>query len=128
MAEPSVVHEQERDEERWPGDEVGGSWKTLISAGLTPSESLTLGVARLGRGEILQTHRHAQPEVYLVLAGTGRVTIAGEASAVRAGTAVFIPGNALHSLEATGDELRLAYAFAADSMDDVEYHFPASGD
>jgi quercetin dioxygenase-like cupin family protein len=128
MSEPSVVHEQERDEERWPGDEAGGSWKTLISGGLTPSESLTLGIARLGPGEILHTHRHAQPEVYLVLAGSGVVTVAGEASDVRAGSAVFIPGNALHSLEAAGEELRLAYAFAADSMDDVEYHFVTSGD
>jgi hypothetical protein len=41
---------------------------------------------------------------------------------------VFIPGNALHSLEATNAELRFADVFAADSMDDVEYVFVASGD
>ena len=91
-----------------------------------PTEALTLGVARLGRGE-LQRHRHAQPRPT-----SRRPARAWSPSrvrrAVRAGTAVFIPGDALHSLEATDAELRLADAFAADSMDDVEYVFMASGD
>src|SRR5829696_1397558 len=38
--------------------------------------------------------------------------------------AVFIPGNARHSVEATGKSgLRVAYVFAADSFHDVEYVF-----
>jgi quercetin dioxygenase-like cupin family protein len=127
MAEPIVVDEQDRAPETWPDKPAGGSWKTLISGGITPSEALTLGVARLGPGETLGAHRHAQPEVYLVLGGTGVVTIAGDAHDVAAGKAVFIPGNAVHSLECTGEEdLRIAYAFAADSMDDVEYDFLGS--
>jgi quercetin dioxygenase-like cupin family protein len=72
-------------------------------------------------GGSLHTHRHAQPEAYLVLSGAAVVTIEGNARTVGPGFAVFIPGNALHSVEATGgSELRLAYVLAADSFDEVE--------
>ena len=77
---------------------------------------------RLPAGGCLRTHRHAQHEAYVVLDGTGVVTIGGTARPVKPGVAVFIPGAALHSVEATGDtELRMAYVLAADSFDDVEY-------
>jgi quercetin dioxygenase-like cupin family protein len=69
-------------------------------------------------------HRHEQPEAYLVLDGTGVVTIAGVTRTLREGVAVFIPGNALHAVRATGEsDLRLAYVLAADSFEDVEYVF-----
>jgi len=99
-------------------------WKTLISAGLTPTEGLTIGVARLPPGGSLHTHRHEQHEAYFVHDGTGVVTIDGAARTVAPGVAVFIPGNALHSVEATSEsDLRLAYVLAADSFDDVDYVF-----
>jgi quercetin dioxygenase-like cupin family protein len=94
-------------------------WQTLAEG-----EGLTLGVARFPPGEELHEHRHAQSEVYLVLDGTGVVTVDREEREVAAGAAVFIPGNALHSCRNTGDvELRLAYVLAADSFEDVEYVF-----
>jgi len=63
-------------------------------------------------------------KIYLLLEGTGSVTIEGETRPVGAGTSVFIPGNALHSLENTGEEdLRFAYVFAANSFEEVEYVF-----
>ncbi len=69
-------------------------------------------------------HRHEQAEAYLVLDGTGVVTIGGRTRPLREGVAVFIPGNALHSVQATGDsDLRVVYVLAADSFDDVEYLF-----
>jgi mannose-6-phosphate isomerase-like protein (cupin superfamily) len=132
-AEPVIVHEDERDWEGWPEDAVAErgdvQWRTLISAGLTPSTTLTLGLARVPSGGRLSAHRHEQPEVYLVLDGSGLVTIDGVPSAVRPGASVFIPGDALHSIEATGpDELRFAYAFAADAFEDVTYRFAESPD
>jgi quercetin dioxygenase-like cupin family protein len=94
-------------------------WQTLVAG-----EGLTLGVAKLAPGDSLHEHRHEQSEVYLVLEGTGVVTVDGKARAVAGGSAVLIPGNALHSCENTGDaELRFAYVLAADSFDDVEYVF-----
>jgi quercetin dioxygenase-like cupin family protein len=126
--EPAVVEQEAREWEGWPAEQAAergeAEWKTLISAGLTPTAGLTLGVARLPPRGSLHTHRHEQHEAYLVLDGTGVVTIDGTARAVGPGVAVFIPGNALHSVEATGDsDLRVAYVLAADSFDDVEYVF-----
>ena len=123
-----VVDEHDREWQSWPPEQVAerGSvrWKTLISAGLTGSESLTLGVARLSPGETLPAHRHEQAEVYLVLDGAGIVTIDGSAHAVGPGAGVFIAGDVVHSVESTGQtELRVAFVFAADAFEDVQYVF-----
>jgi mannose-6-phosphate isomerase-like protein (cupin superfamily) len=127
-AEPVIVHEDDREWQGWPEEQVGErgdvQWRTLISAGLTPSMGLTLGVARVPSGGSLAAHRHEQPEVYLVLDGTGVVTIDGSPSRVGPGASVFVPGGALHSVQATGQtDLRFAYVFAADAFEDVRYVF-----
>jgi quercetin dioxygenase-like cupin family protein len=127
-SQPVVVHEHDREWQSWPPEQVAERgdvrWKTLISAGLTRSDSLTLGVARLSPGETLRAHRHEQAEAYLVLDGAGVVTIDGSAHAVGPGAGVFIAGNAVHSVESTGQtELRVAYVLAADAFEDVEYVF-----
>ena len=127
-SKPTLVHEDDREWEGWPREQVAQRgdvrWRTLISAGVTPSESLTLGVALLAPGETLRAHRHEQAEVYLVLDGAGIVTIDGAPHALEPGTGVFIPGNAVHSVESTGQtDLRVAYVLAADAFEDVEYVF-----
>lgn len=126
--EPVVVREDERGWETmedWDAAGLGAVlYKTLISGGLTRSEALTLGVAKIPPGGVLREHSHRQAEVYLVLAGSGSVRVGSEVRPVEAGCAVFIPGNIVHSCENTGaPELRLAYVFAADSFDEVEYVF-----
>ncbi len=126
--EPVVVDERERGWEGWSQEDVaergGVLWRTLISGGVTPTAGLTLGIARIPPGEALHEHRHAQDEVYLVLEGEGLVHLGAEARPIRAGSAVFIPGDTPHGCENTGPaDLRLAYVFAADSFDDVVYRF-----
>jgi mannose-6-phosphate isomerase-like protein (cupin superfamily) len=126
--EPVVVQQADREWERWPDDQADhrgdAEWKTLISAGVTQSEALTVGIARLPANGALRPHRHQQHEAYLVLEGTGVVTIDGSSRPVCPGATVFIPGNAVHSIESTGEtDLRVAYVFAADSFEDVEYVF-----
>jgi quercetin dioxygenase-like cupin family protein len=99
-------------------------WKTLLSGDRTSTDTLTLGIATLAPGDVLHEHRHEQVELYLVLEGTGEVTIDGGARAVGRGTAVFLPGGARHGIRNTGaSELRFAYVFATDSFSDVEYDF-----
>jgi len=94
------------------------------SSPVTHSRALTMGIAKVPPGEALREHRHRQAEIYLVLEGTGSITIDGETRPVSAGSAVFIPGNALHSCESTGSsDLRFSYVFAADSFEEVEYVF-----
>ena len=126
--EPVVIREDERGWKALRGEEAAGPdaavYKTLISGGLTRSESLTLGVAKIPSGAALSAHRHRQPEVYLVLAGEGSVRVGAGVRPIRVGSAVFVPGDTVHSCENTGtSELRLAYVLAADSFDDVEYIF-----
>ena len=126
--EPVVVDIDERDWETMLGEEASGSaavfYKTLISGDLTRSEALTVGVAKLAPGGTLSKHHHTQAEVYLVLAGEGLVRVGDRVRSVRAGSTVFVPGDVVHSCENTGAyELRLAYVFAANSFEDVEYVF-----
>ncbi len=125
---PIVSREEDREWETWDEEDIPKKglvyWKTLISGNLTPSRGLTLGIASLPPGGALHEHRHTQEEVYLVLDGSGLVRIGGEETAVEGGSAVFIPGDALHSCENTGaSDLRVAYVFPADSFEDVEYVF-----
>jgi quercetin dioxygenase-like cupin family protein len=125
---PVVARESEREWESWADDEVATrgrvSWKTLFSKGRTPTEALTLGIAQIPAGNALTQHRHAQPEIYLVLEGVAAVTVGGAESHVEAGAAIFIPGNALHGCRNAGtSELRLAYVFATDAFEDIEYIF-----
>jgi oxalate decarboxylase/phosphoglucose isomerase-like protein (cupin superfamily) len=52
------------------------------------------------------------------------VGVGEEVRSVRVGSAVFVPGGAVHSCENTGaSELRLAYVLAADSFEEVQYVF-----
>ena len=133
MSEPTFVEEADREWETWPEQLVEQRgrifWKTLVSGDVTPSDGLTLGVARLSPGEGLRAHRHEQAEVYLFLAGEGVVTIAGDARSVGPGAAVVLPGNAVHSCaNSCASELRFAYVLAADSFADVDYLFEPPGD
>jgi mannose-6-phosphate isomerase-like protein (cupin superfamily) len=127
--EPVVVRQSDREWETWEDEEDVARrgrvyWKTLISGDLTRSEGLTAGIARMQPGEALRRHRHRQPEIYLILDGTGVVEIGSEARPVEAGTTVFIPGDTVHSCENTGaSELRVAYVFPADSFEEIEYIF-----
>ncbi len=126
--EPVVVQESAREWETWPEEEVPRKglvyWRTLISGDVTRSEALTMGIGRMPPGETLRRHRHRPAEVYLVLEGIGSVEIGSEARSVEAGSAVFIPGDAFHSLANTGaSDLRFAYVFPADSFGEVEYVF-----
>ena len=127
-SEPLFVESDDLDWETWSGDLVAERgqvvWRTLLSADRTPSDSLTLGIAAMQPGDVLREHRHEQPELYFVVSGEGQVTVDGEARHVRAGTAIFLPGNSRHGIANTGSvELRYIYVFAADSFADVAYVF-----
>jgi quercetin dioxygenase-like cupin family protein len=128
--EPVIVREHACRWETWPEGEATEKglvfWKSLISGDRTPSEALTMGIARIPTGGKLNEHRHRQAEIYLILEGTGSVQIGGEWWTVERGTAVFIPGDTVHSCENTGaSDLRFAYIFPAGSFEEVEYVFGA---
>ncbi len=127
-----VARESDRECESWSAEEAAGRgrvvWKTLFSRGRTPTDALTVGVARIAPGDELGRHRHAEPEIYLVLEGVATVAVGEEEHEVEAGAAIFIPGDAVHACRNAGaSDLRFAYVFATDSFEDVEYVFEPTG-
>lgn len=114
--------------ESWRSTETGFvDWWTLFSADRTDSNSMTVGIAEIpvGAPHPERGHQHTQAELYFIISGDGAVVVNGESTAVAAGDAVFIPGDAEHVAVNTGDvPLRLLYVFAADSFDDIVYRFP----
>lgn len=129
---PLIVREQDLSRDGWD-DPVKGrvGWRTLFSGDQTPTDALTAGVAELEPGGWLGLHRHIPAEIYYVLEGSGMVTLDGVEHAVRAGSAVFIPGDCEHGIRNSGALLlRFLYAFPVDSFGEVEYRFSraAAGD
>jgi len=125
--EPLVLDETDAPLAGWD-DPVKGRirWRTLFSKGGTPTDGITCGVADLEPGDWLGLHRHKPPEIYFVLAGTGVMTLDGREIAVKAGSAVFIPGMAEHGVQTGAERMRFFYGFPVDSLDDVEYLFTAA--
>jgi mannose-6-phosphate isomerase-like protein (cupin superfamily) len=126
--EPLVIDEADAPLDGWD-DPVKGRirWRTLFSRGGTPTDGITCGVCDLAPGGWLGLHRHAPPEIYYVLAGAGVVTLEGKEVAVKAGSAVFIPGMAEHGVRQTGaGRLRFFYGFPVDSLGTIEYLFSAA--
>ena len=102
------------------------SWKTLISAPQTATDSLTVGIASCPpRQGHLCPHRHAQAEVYHIISGNGTMQIDDREEKVAAGSVVYIPGDAKHGIrnEDPTEELKWLYVFGTDSFQDVKYRF-----
>lgn len=122
--DPVVRHETDCDIE---GGEFGSvTWRTLISADRTPTDSMVVGVAEIppGATDQVRRHRHEPPEIYYVLEGEGAVTIGETERSLRRGCVAFIPSNAWHVERNTGDTtLRILYTFATDSFTDIIYEF-----
>lgn len=125
---PVLTQVDDCEWETWPEEAIPTQgvvfWKTLLSQDKTPSADLTMGLGEIPPDEILHAHRHAPAEAYFILEGTGLLGIDGQENVVEAGTAVFIPGYAIHSLKNIGAApLRFLYIFPVDSFQEVEYIF-----
>ena len=124
---PFLIEEEDCPLEGWDDPTRGtATWKTLISADRTPTDSLTVGTAEVpsDSGIPYRKHRHAHPEVYYILEGEGRVWIDGEEYAVKTGSTLFIPGSSEHAVCNPGKRpLKLLYVFPAGAFDEVEYEF-----
>ena len=110
--------------ENW-NDSEAVRMKMLLSAGVTQSDQLTLGLASVEPGEEIERHHHEQAEIYIVLTGEGECEVDGTEYPLDRGRILFIPAGAPHRTINTGDEqLLFLFAFAADAHDDVRYMFP----
>ena len=99
-------------------------WKDLIGRERGASQALSLGIAEIPPGGTLARHRHAAPEIYYVISGAGSVEVDGEDYPATAGSAVFIPGGALHAFANTGAvTIAFVYVFPVDAFADLVYEF-----
>lgn len=98
-------------------------WRTLINSSEQAPRDMVLGIAEFEAGHQLKPHRHAEAEWYLGLDGSGTVTMDGVEYEIRAGVALYVPGNAEHGTVAGPDGLRFAYGFSCHSFEQVTYHF-----
>ena len=99
-------------------------WRKLLSGDVVDSSAVTMGLAELAAGARLQRHRHALPETYYILEGAATVEVDGMLQEVGVGTAVFIPGGAVHTIMNRGTAvLRIIYTFPTSSFADVVYEY-----
>lgn len=101
-------------------------WQSLFSAGATPTDSLTCGVAHVAAGDTFTLHSHPQAEVYFGLSGRGVVMVDGAPCPLSPGVALFIPGGAVHGILQAAEAMSWFYVFAADSFDQIVYSFQAA--
>jgi mannose-6-phosphate isomerase-like protein (cupin superfamily) len=96
-----VVNRQQAAVIRTPhGSEI----RPLVDRTTSEIELCSLAEEVLPPGATVGRHHHVETEeVYYLLEGRGRMTVAGETREVAAGDAVFIPRGATHTLENTGD-------------------------
>jgi mannose-6-phosphate isomerase-like protein (cupin superfamily) len=68
-----------------------------------------------------RSFNHQSQEVFLVTAGTGRVTRGDGASPVGPGSVAFIPAAMVHSIEADADGSLTFYAISAPAFEPADY-------
>lgn len=123
------THSRDVAIEGW-NDPVHGQvrWRTLISGDRSPTSGIVLGIAEIAAGGSLGLHRHAPPEFYLGLSGSGRAMINGKEHPIESGSAVYIPGGAEHGIVAGEDGLVFAYGFGVDDFSAISYVFSGDAD
>ena len=90
--------------EAWdPRDE--GLVAELISAKLSASRDLNVGVGRMLGGQYHIKHHHPRgSEFYFFLSGSARVHVDGEEVTATRGTVIYLPPGCVHSIRNTGEE------------------------
>jgi quercetin dioxygenase-like cupin family protein len=110
--------------ETWDHPACGSvRWQSLFSGGATPTDSLTCGVAHVRAGDTFALHSHPPAEVYFCLSGYGTVSVAGQDFVLTPGTALFIPGGAVHGIQRAEADMSWFYVFATDRFEQVAYSF-----
>lgn len=126
-----LVHETDQPWEYDPpgeGDTAPIRWRTLVSAGRTPTRGLSLGVLDVPPGARLAPHHHRPQEVSYVVAGEAEVFVAGAWRSARVGDVVSIPGDEVHGARNRGDTTcRIFWVFPVDTSSTWTIRIPVEG-
>jgi quercetin dioxygenase-like cupin family protein len=117
-----LLHEQDADELDLPGRHL----RWVAGPGTLPSKHCSACIIRVPPGEKVRpahSHPHGE-EVIHIIYGSGRVLVAGEVSAVQAGTTILFPQGAPHMLHNTGtEEMKVVCFFAPPTgLDNYQMH------
>lgn len=103
--------------------------KHVVAPWTTGSTRLWLGVSEVDPGSSSNPHTHPQQEeIFVVLSGTGTISVGGTSVAVRAGSVVLVAPGEEHQLISSGHEgLRVLSAVAPpfSAEDFTAVHQPA---
>lgn len=83
------------------------AWKEFLRV-----PAMSMGIYRLGAGEIDRQSPHTEDEVYYVLAGRADFRLADDAIPVRAGSIIYVEKNAPHRFENIQEDLTTLVFFA----------------
>lgn len=87
----------------------GSTIRVLLDADVGGALNQSLAEATLDPGARTRRHYHARAEeIYVVLAGSGRMEIDGDERKVRPGDAILIPAGAWHEI-AAGEKAELRF-------------------
>lgn len=83
----------------------GSTIRELLAHRNSAIRQQSLAEARLAPGKATTPHHHkVTEEIYYILSGSARMTLAGESRAVGPGDAIAIPPGLVHTIENTGPE------------------------
>ncbi|AEE91954.1 Cupin 2 conserved barrel domain protein [Tepidanaerobacter acetatoxydans Re1] len=68
------------------------------------AQNFVMGHVTIYAGGSVPLHSHEQEEVYLIVSGSGMISIDNESERVTEGSYVYIPPNSTHILENTSDD------------------------
>jgi len=106
-------------------DLPGRNLRWLVNAELLGAKHLSACVIKVAPGETVRpAHSHPNgEEVIYIVAGSGRVMIEGEVSAVREGSVVLFPQGKVHMLQNNGQTEMKAVCFFAPATNLDNYRF-----
>jgi len=93
--------------------------RILLQEGDLPDLGLTATWVEVAPGARQRLHDHASEQVYVVVAGEGRMRVGDEERRVGSGDLVYVPSGAIHGIENVADGM-LTYVSAATPALDAE--------
>jgi len=91
----------------------------MFGRGDADEDQLAITIVDVEVGGKQRLHNHPEVQVYVIIAGEGKMTVGEETQAVKTGDLIYIPTNQLHGIENTGDSI-LSYVSAATPAFDLE--------
>ncbi len=76
------------------------------------SAELSLGMYRLGAGEIDPQQPHTEDEIYYIVRGRGQISVSGEDCPVHPGSVVFVAAGDVHRFHSIEEDLEMLVVFA----------------